>query len=96
MRVPYDGAGERRRTAMADQGTSQLERIVRDPKILGGKPTIRGTRVPVSLILNLLANGYSFERIVEAYPYVHEEDIRASLLYAESVMNGMKIEAMAS
>jgi uncharacterized protein (DUF433 family) len=93
--VPYDGASERR-FAMTENGTSLRERIVRDPNILAGKPTIRGTRVPVSLILNLLAHGYSFERIVEAYPYVHEEDIRASLLYAESVMNGMKIEAMAS
>ena len=81
---------------MTENGTSLRERIVRDPNILAGKPTIRGTRVPVSLILNLLAHGYSFERIAEAYPYVHEEDIRASLLYAESEMNGMKIEAMAS
>ena len=81
---------------MTDQGTSQLERIVRDPKILGGKPTIRGTRVPVSLILNLLANGYSFERIVEAYPYVNEEDIKAALSYAESIIKRNEVEAMAS
>ena len=80
----------------ADNGSHEPDRIVVDPRIMVGKPVVRGTRVPVSLILNLIAHGYSFERIVEAYPYVHEEDIRASLLYAESVMNGMKIEAMAS
>jgi uncharacterized protein (DUF433 family) len=75
---------------------SRNDRIVCDPNILGGKPTIKGTRVPVSLILNLLANGYSFERIVEAYPYVHEDDIKASLTYAESLVNKIRSEALAS
>lgn len=81
---------------MTENGTSLRERIVRDPNILAGKPTIRGTRVPVSLVLNLLRHGYTFERIVEAYPYVHEDDIKASLWYAESVMNDLKTEALAS
>ena len=62
---------------------SVQNRITVDPEILGGKPAITGTRVPVSLVLNLLAHGYSFERIVEAYPYISEDDIRAALSFAE-------------
>ncbi|HEX5504290.1 MAG TPA: DUF433 domain-containing protein [Thermomicrobiales bacterium] len=58
------------------------DRIIRDPAILVGKPIIRGTRIPVALILNLLAHGYDFGRIVEAYPQLTEDDIVAALAYA--------------
>ena len=51
------------------------------PDILLGKPVIAGTRIPVYLILNLLASGYDFARILEAYPVLNEEDIRAALEY---------------
>jgi uncharacterized protein (DUF433 family) len=81
---------------MTEPDLSTNDRIVCDPNILAGKPTIKGTRVPVSLILNLLANGYSFERVVEAYPYVHEVDLKAALLYAESHMNHGEARALAS
>lgn len=53
------------------------DRIAVDPKIMLGKPVIRGTRITVALILNLLAHGYSHDRIVEAYPDVAPEDIQA-------------------
>jgi uncharacterized protein (DUF433 family) len=69
--------------------------IVLDPAILHGKPTIQGTRVPVSLILNLLAHGESFADIVHAYPYVTEDDIRASLLYASARMNQEEMHGLA-
>ena len=69
---------------MTDEGPHFLDRIVCDPNILAGKPTIKGTRVPVSLILNLLAHGVTFSEITEDYPYVAEDDIKAALLYAEA------------
>ncbi|WP_013323414.1 DUF433 domain-containing protein [Gloeothece verrucosa] len=59
-----------------------LDRITFDPKIMAGKACIRGMRVPVSLIVNLVANGKSEAEIIEDYPYIEPEDIRQSLLYA--------------
>ena len=59
------------------------ERISIRPDVLVGKPVIEGTRTPVSLILNPLAHGYDFDRIVEAYPILTKEDIVAALTYAE-------------
>ncbi len=59
------------------------ERIIVDPHILLGKPVIAGTRIPVYLILNLLAAGYTVERVIEAYPGLTPEDVRAALEYAE-------------
>jgi len=49
---------------------------------MGGKPTIRGLRVTVGTILGLLASGHSMEKILQAYPYLEEADIRAALQYA--------------
>jgi uncharacterized protein (DUF433 family) len=60
------------------------QRIVVDPEILAGKPTIKGTRIPVTLILNLIANGYTFDRIVQAYPVLTVEDVKAAVSYAEA------------
>ena len=61
-------------------------RIEVNPEVLLGKPVIAGTRIPVYLILNLLASGYSYERIIEAYPGLSREDIVAALSYAEQRM----------
>lgn len=58
------------------------DRIVVDPGVLVGNPAIKGTRIPVSLILNLLAHGYTVERILAAYPDLTEEDVRAAILYS--------------
>ena len=58
------------------------KRIVCDPKICSGKPCIKGTRIPVHIILDLLAAGESFEGIKKAYPNITDEDIRACLTYA--------------
>jgi uncharacterized protein (DUF433 family) len=58
------------------------DRIVVDPKILVGKPVIKGTRIPVSLILNLVAHGGSFDDIIRDYPVLTVDDIRAAMLYA--------------
>lgn len=62
------------------------QRIEINPDILMGKPVIAGTRIPIYLILNLLASGYDEKRIIEAYPTLTREDIRAALWYAEQRM----------
>lgn len=59
-----------------------LERIVLDPGILDGKPVIRGTRVAVEFILELLATGQSESEILTNYPGLSREDILACLSYA--------------
>ncbi len=66
-------------------------RIVTDPRILVGKPTIQGTRIPVSLILNLLGHGYSFAQIRDAYPQLGDEDIQAAVAYAAARMDREEI-----
>ncbi len=62
------------------------ERIDVNPKILGGKPVIKGTRIPVYLILELLSAGYDFKRIITAYPALTEEDIKAAVNYAAKIV----------
>jgi len=52
------------------------DRIVVDPKILTGKPVVRGTRISVELVVELLATGGSHAQILTSYPHLSEEDIR--------------------
>lgn len=59
-----------------------LTRITFDPKVMGGKPCIRGMRITVGTIVGLVAAGYSTADILKAYPYLEEEDIREALAYA--------------
>ncbi|GIW65036.1 MAG: hypothetical protein KatS3mg093_015 [Candidatus Parcubacteria bacterium] len=63
-----------------------------NPKILLGKPVIRGTRIPVSLILNLLANGYTIEKIIETYPQLTKKDIISALKYVQQRLNRENIQ----
>jgi len=72
------------------------QRIEVNPDVLVGKPVIAGTRIPVYLILNLLASGYDNERIMEAYPGLTREDIRAALSYAEQRMRHEEIHGLVS
>ena len=51
------------------------ERIISDPKIMFGKPVIRGTRIPVELVLEKLANGETIEDLLVAYPRITREDV---------------------
>ena len=60
----------------------QLTRITFNPKVMGGKPCIRGLRVTVGAIVGLVAAGHSFADILQAYPYLEEEDLREALAYA--------------
>ena len=59
-----------------------FDRITFDPKILGGKACIRGMRISVSLVINLVANGMIREEILEEYPDLEADDIQQALRYA--------------
>ena len=59
-----------------------FDRITHDPNILGGKACIRGMRISVSLIVNLVANGMTVEEIIDEYPDLEPEDIQQALRYA--------------
>jgi uncharacterized protein (DUF433 family) len=59
-----------------------LDRITRNPEVMGGKPCVRGMRVTVGAIVGLLASGRTNSEILAAYPYLEEEDIRQALAYA--------------
>ena len=59
-----------------------MDRIVIDPEVLSGKPVIKGTRIPVYLIIELLANGMTEKEVLKQYPTLKNEDIKAALLYA--------------
>jgi uncharacterized protein (DUF433 family) len=59
-----------------------LDRITTNPKVMGGKPCIRGMRVTAGTVVGLVATGHTHEEILELYPYLEEEDIRQALSYA--------------
>ncbi len=59
-----------------------FDRITVDPEIMGGRPCLRGLRVTVALVLNLLAGGMTPEEILRDYPYLQLEDIQQVLRYA--------------
>ncbi len=59
-----------------------LDRITRNPEIMGGKPCVRGMRVTVGMVVGLFAAGHTVSDILAAYPYLEEEDIRQALAYA--------------
>ena len=65
-----------------------MKRIVVNPNVMVGKPVIRGTRVTVEAIMHRVAEGMTFDEIVEDYPYITKEDIKSALLYAESLVAG--------
>ena len=60
----------------------QLDRITFDPKVMGGKPCIRGMRVTAGTIVGLVTSGATHEEILADYPYLEAEDISAALAYA--------------
>jgi uncharacterized protein (DUF433 family) len=62
------------------------ERIVVDPKILAGKAVVKGTRIPVYLILNLLAHGETLTEITKDYPELTKDDIKSAIEYAAKRM----------
>jgi uncharacterized protein (DUF433 family) len=69
-----------------------LDRITADPAIFGGKPIVRGMRISVELILSLLAQGETQESILDDYPGLEPEDIRACIAYAHAVIADDSLE----
>ncbi len=63
-----------------------LDRIVVDPNILAGKPVIKGTRIPVYLIIQLIATGMNIKDVLKEYPELEEDDVKAALLYASRLL----------
>lgn len=68
-----------------------MRRVVFDPKILGGKPILQGTRMTVEFILELLASGMTADEIVQEYSRLTQGDIRAALSYAAAVIKREEI-----
>ncbi|NKE71789.1 DUF433 domain-containing protein [Candidatus Manganitrophus noduliformans] len=68
-----------------------LSRITVDPKILVGKPTIRGLRISVEQIIKALANNVSAKELLEEYPELEPEDIQAVLLYAAELISEERV-----
>jgi uncharacterized protein (DUF433 family) len=67
------------------------ERIVIDPKVLVGKPVIRGTRLSVEFVLDLLSNDWSIEQVLGEYPQLKREDVIAVLKYAAEMVKEEKV-----
>jgi len=71
--------------------TSWKDRIVLDPDVLAGKPIVRGTRVAVELVLELLAQGWTYRRVLDNYPQLSREDLLAALAYARDCLKVEKV-----
>ena len=69
----------------AEEMSQLLTRVTRNPEVCGGVPCVRGTRMMVWVILDLLGAGMTAEEVVADYPYVAREDVRACLLYASTL-----------
>ena len=68
-----------------------MDRITIDHEVLGGKPVIKGTRIPIYLIVELLGNGLTEKEVLWQYPSLKEEDIKAALLYASKCLESEEI-----
>lgn len=69
-------------------------RIVLDPNVLVGKPIIKGTRISVELVIDLLGRGYTPEQVRGQYDHVTAEDIQACLAYASEVLRSERVYAL--
>ena len=70
-------------------------RIVVDPEILVGKPIIQGTRISVEFIIELLAEGWSHQQVLENYPQITDQDIQASLRYDAELLKQHRVYPLA-
>jgi uncharacterized protein (DUF433 family) len=70
-----------------------FDHIEIDPRVCNGKPVIKGTRIPVSVILEQIAEGESWDKLLAGYPELQREDIQAALFYATASLDHMEIRA---
>lgn len=73
-----------------------LDRISVNPNVCFGKPCIKGTRIWVSMILDFLANGMTFEELLDDYPSLRIEDIRAAIAYGAEMSRERFVEVKVS
>ena len=69
------------------------DHIVIDPKVLVGKPAIKGTRIAVEFVIDLLARGWTTEKVLAEYDHVTADDIQACLAYASDVLRSERVYA---
>ena len=71
-----------------------MDRIELNPKVCNGKPVIKGTRIPVSVILEQIADGETWDTLLAGYPELKKKDIQAALLYARASLDHTEIRAV--
>jgi uncharacterized protein (DUF433 family) len=96
QRTPDSGSDTQMSTSIAYASARTLSRIVVDPQILVGKPVVRGTRLAVELIVDLLAQGWSEEEILKNYPGLTREDLHACLKYASALIQSERVYPLLS
>jgi len=71
-----------------------MDRIELNPRVCNGKPLIKGTRIPVSVILEQIADGETLDTLIAGYPELKKEDIQAALLYAKASLDHTEVRAV--
>jgi uncharacterized protein (DUF433 family) len=74
----------------------EFDRITVNPEVMGGRPCVRGLRISVGLVVNLLANGMSPSEIIGEYPMLEEEDVRQCLRYAARLAENREVSLAVS
>jgi uncharacterized protein (DUF433 family) len=77
---------------MADEGYDYRPRIMTDPKILAGKPVVKGTRIAVSLVLKEFASNPDLDELLAAHPDLTRDDVQACLAYAQAVVTARTVK----
>lgn len=72
---------------------SIMERIEIDPKICNGKPVIKGTRIPIAVLLEQIAQDESWDDLLKGYPELNKDDIKAALLYVRASLDHTEVRA---
>ena len=70
----------------------KFENIEINPKVLGGKPVFKNTRIPIALILHMIRDGVSFDQIIQEYPRLSVENIKSAIDYAVYMVNNPEDE----
>lgn len=73
---------------------SYLDRIEINPRVCNGKPVIKGTRIPITVILEQISEGVTWQDLIAGYPELTSEDIKAALQYARSFLEHAEMKAV--